>query len=735
MMTLLLCLCAGGAARGAPALAAGAWGEGGFDGREPRLEARLLVHPDDATGPRGLRVGVLFDLDPGWHLYWHNPGDSGLPTRLRWYGSAGRVEAVSWPAPQTFRESEGELVTYGYAGQVLLAGRWLPAPGAGARVLGVQVDALVCNAQCLPVQLSLERALVEDMGSTTTLAAQDELRELFARFERRVPRSAGSRGWQLDVRYSQPALRPHDRFSGVVSVQPCPRELAGGDCSAEASALEGAAFFPYLHDGFEVESAVIRPAREGAQAWSVDVEARVGESGIAADARLRGVLVLGGDEDLAFEIDLPLPAPAQQGRNAGGEPIGAGALATPGLPGALALALLGGLLLNLMPCVFPVLALKGVALAELAGRSRREVVAHVCGYVAGILAALLALAGLVVVLRAGGTAVGWGFQLQEPRFVAALAVVLVVFAANLMGAFEITLGFGRLGELGAHARGATRSFCDGLLAVLLATPCSAPFLGTAVGFAFARSGGEIVAIFVAIGLGLAAPYVLLAGTPGAMAWLPRPGLWMVRLRSVLGFSVLGVVVWLVWILGRSTGVDSAALLLLRLWAVALLAWSLGLLQRSGRWRPAHGLAAGICLVSLALAPVAGVLHERVSPVRAEPYESRAIEESLAAGQRVFVYFTADWCITCKVNERVVLGNERVEQALSAPDVSVFRADWTRRDERIRAALARYGRVGVPTYLVLRPHVAGRAQVLPELLTVGRLLRALEDARPPALARG
>jgi thiol:disulfide interchange protein DsbD len=345
---------------------------------------------------------------------------------------------------------------------------------------------------------------------------------------------------------------------------------------------------------------------------------------------------------------------------------------------------------------------------------------------------MAALAAVVVALRAAGTAVGWGFQFQEPLFVAAVASVLVVFAINLFGVFEIGVDTGRLAGFGAQAAGARRSFFDGLLAVVLATPCSAPFLGTAVGFAFAGRAPVIFAVFLAIGFGLGFPFALVAASPALARWLPRSGSWMPKLRAGLGFALLATVVWLLWIVGRSAGADAITSLLAWLLALGFATWLFAVLR--GGSRVALHAGGSLAVVVLLVAGAGVVSIDRAAPPTqpeasraVRPYAAAAVAEERRAGRPVFVYFTADWCLTCKVNERLVLADAEVRGTLARAGFAVFEADWTRRDEAIRAELARFGRSGVPLYL-LYPAAAGAAPLrLPELLTKTRFLEALRDA--------
>ena len=399
----------------------------------------------------------------------------------------------------------------------------------------------------------------------------------------------------------------------------------------------------------------------------------------------------------------------------------------------LLLALVGGLLLNLMPCVLPVLALKAFALADLAGKGRREVLAHGVGYVAGVLVTMLGLAAVVIGLREAGTAVGWGFQFQEPLFSLAIAALLVVLALNLFGVFEIAAPAG-LAAVGANAAGASRSFFDGLLAVALATPCSAPFLGTAVGFAFASPAPVTLGIFATLGVGLALPLALVALVPGTARFMPRSGAWMGRLRAVLGFALLASAAWLLWIFGRLAGTDALAAALGCLVALAFATWIFGALQAAERSGRGFALAASVVLAAalvlrpLAQADAAESASTERAAANASTYSAAAVSAHLREGRPVFAEFTADWCLTCKANERLVLQSDRVQAELASRHFAVLKADWTHRDEAIRAELARFGKAGVPLYVLWFPAAPEAPRVLPELISVDGLVEALSEER-------
>jgi thiol:disulfide interchange protein DsbD len=677
---LVLCLAA-------PERAYGALGEhaqGALDDGEPRVEARLLVHPD-RTAAGALRAGVLFTPDPGWHLYWKNPGDTGLPTQLAWRG--GEAGPLRWPAPSAF--DEDGLVTYGYEGTVLISSEIRPASGAEA--LGVDVDVLVCRFSCIPAKLSLERPLHAVYGEQ----ASDAVRRLFALHDETLPREPAALGFRVEAALG--AAQGDGRVT--LAVTGCPERAPEAPCAKFAALGLGPAFFPA-----EAGLRVLK-ASTSAAGLTLELEREAG-----APARIAGVLALLGGDGRIHHLDVEV---------SGGAP----SVAAGRMLGMLALAMLGGLLLNLMPCVLPVLALKAFAVAELAGSHRREALAQGVAYAAGILASMLVLAGVVLSLRAAGSEVGWGFQFQSPGFLVFVSALCVVFALNLFGAFEIGFVPSGLASVGAEAVGARRSFFEGLLAVILATPCSAPFLGTAVGFAFASGGVFVVAIFLAIGFGLASPFLLISAFPPAARWLPRSGAWMLELRGYLGFALLATVVWLVWVMGRSAGPDAVAGLLALLLAVALVVRVFARLEQRPALRGAV-LAAGIALVAASPNWIHSESTAATASEQRAAWQPAELARLRAEGRPVLVVFTADWCLTCKVNEQTVLDSDAVQNALVAGGYTVLEADWTRRDEAIRRELARYGKAGVPLYLVYQPGAA-EPQVLPELLSVERVLTALE----------
>jgi len=693
----------------------GSQGEGAYEDGTPRLHARLLVDGPDARGV--WRAGVLFELAPDWYLYWLHPGDTGLPTKLS-LTQDGEPLPVSWPAPESFREDD--LVSYGYADRALLFAE-LAAPREGARI-AARADVLVCHSQCLPASFQLERPLASEPAATRA-----EVHALFEAAAARVPRPAADAGVEVEAQFARVPRSEGEPLEASLRVTRC-GDAADG-CAGAAPAADAVPLFVQEPAPWWVR-ATLRGVEAGA--LRIDLAGQALPGAESEPRELRGVLALRAPDGSARPVEIALPLPQRDAQVV----APATAPATAPAPGGVALALvraiafgfLGGLVLNLMPCVLPVLALKLAALAELSHRSRREVFQHAAAYTAGIQASLLALALCVLALRASGRAVGWGFQLQEPLFVAGVAVLLVTFATNLFGAFELEFAPDRLARVGENTSGRARSFFDGLLAVVLATPCSAPFLGTAVGFAFASSGAVCVAIFASIGMGLALPFAAVSLSPALARALPRGGDWMLELRRGLGFALLLTAAWLLWITGRQSGLDAALGLLVLLLAVAIAGWLFGVVQRArGR------LGAPVLMTAIAAIALVGQGRIDWTPrgdahvaATAAPWSRAAVEAAVASGRPAFVYFTADWCLTCKLNERRVLDTDAARDALSKLGFAVFRADWTLRDATIATELARLGRAGVPVYALYPAGRADSPRLLPDLLSLDGFTTALEE---------
>jgi hypothetical protein len=665
------------------------------------VEATLLSELRQLAPGDSFRVGVRLQLAPGWHVYWRNPGEAGLASEVSWKALGLSFGPLQWPTPSVLHSPDGSITTYGYRDEVVLFAVAHAGPTAGpSRRLSALVEVLVCALECIPASLALERELA--VGTTAVVDA--EAQALLEDAQGRVPVRASQAGVRLGV--SQPlTLRAGAAFSGEVSVTEAdgrPVALAARETFIPER-LRGVV-------GLEVRSQADAPGL-------LMLRGKLVPEAPPGPLVLRGVLRRAGTHAPALDVELSLGS-------VGAGPAAAAASAGAGLGWALLFALLGGLLLNLMPCVFPVLALKAYGFLRTVHGGGGRAGGHALAYTSGILVSMLLLAAAVLALRAAGHAVGWGFQFQEPLFVAGLAALMVAFALNLFGVYRVGGGGGTLVGAVEGAQGAWRSAGEGVLAVVLATPCTAPLLGTAVGFAFAGPAWVVVAAFLLVGLGLALPFCALVLVPGLGARLPRPGAWMERARVLLGFALLATGVWLASVLGGLAGVEGLVRLLAFLLAVGVAAWLVG------SWQDGRRRGRAVAGAALLLAAAGALtLHFEAAPPHASVarWEPAVVAAELQAGHPVFVDFTADWCLTCKFNERTVLSRAAVQQAFASTGTRLLVADWTRPDARIASELAARGRAGVPMYLLFSPHHPEAPEVLPELLTEARLVDALHRA--------
>lgn len=619
-----------------------------------------------AVSPGGETVEAAFVLlpDEGWHAYWLNSGDSGAAPILRWVlpegVSAGRTR---WPFPT--RLKSGPLVNFGWEGEAALVTPLTLAPGVkGPLKIGLEAEWLVCQEECVPASAKLSAVLTAGIP----VKAEPSWTALAARAEPRFPKSGA--GWT-------PSAAAVKR--GVTLRLTVPEGRA---------APAGAEFFPNEGGVFATAAS---PAR--AVGGGLELDLPLAEEAEGVPALLRGVVVFDGAE--AVEVEAPVAGEA-----------------APLLGEALLLAFVGGLLLNLMPCVFPVLSIKVLGFLQRAGGSPGAARAHAAAYAAGVMVFLWALAALLLVLRAQGARLGWGFQLQSPLVVLALCVLFLVMGAALLGAFELGAGLTRLGGAAGRGDGLWGSFASGGLAVIVATPCTAPFMGAALGAAAAMPAFSAFAVFTALGAGLALPYPALAARPGLIAYLPRPGAWMETLKQGLAFPLFATAAWLAAILARRADAPWAGT---AAWAACAAGFSWWLWSRGGRLWRAAALAAA--------AASAALLRPAPPDLRWKPFTPAALEAALASGSGAFVDFTADWCVTCQVNERVAIRHPEGRAALEGSGLALLKADWTERDPAVTAALEALGRAGVPVYAVYRP---GRPpRLLPTVLTPGSLVKGLK----------
>ena len=654
--------------------------------RAQHLTVELLPLEGSIQPGGSALVGLHFTLDKGWHVYWVNAGDSGEPPDIKWNLPPGiTAGAMQFPAPR--RLPLGPLMDFGYEDEVLFpislkADSSLKAPST--EQLSAHVNWLVCREVCIPGKA--------DLALPLQVAAQ------------KGPVDPGRQ-----------AL--FDRFHSLLP-QPLPassRAVFGTSPSGFTLALRGhpatnAQFFPF--DQNQIVNAAPQPVRGGKD--GVEISLKKDENFRTQLAQLNGVLLLG--DGTAYEIHAP----------PGSLPAAADGVGIVKLLRFTALAFLGGVILNLMPCVFPVLFIKGLALVESSRHHATKVRAHGLVYALGILVSFWAVVALLLVLRAGGRQLGWGFQFQSPGFIAVMALLLFFLGLSLAGMFEIGLTVTNTGSSLAARQGYAGSFFTGVLAMVVATPCTAPFMGAAIGFALAQSPVVAFAVFTALALGLAAPYLLLTFNPVWMRYLPRPGAWMEMLKQATAAPIFATVIWLVWLFASSAGVDALTALLAAFLLLAIAGWILG------RW-PARRVASAFAITVIVLA-VATPLYalwkfpaaEATTATQAgwQPYSRAAIEQYRAQGRPVFVDFTARWCLSCQVNERAVLNRGDVRRRLRDSGIVLVRADWTRHDEGIASALNELGRSGVPTYVFYLP--GQPALLLPEVLTPGVVFGALDQ---------
>jgi thiol:disulfide interchange protein DsbD len=664
-----------------------------------QVRAELLAHAPEGIAPgKPLWLGLQIEHQPHWHTYWKNPGDSGLPTTLRWQLPAGVTAGeIAWPTPK--RLPVGPLMNYGYDGRLLLPVPLTVSPAFTGNSLEVKASAqwLVCKDICIPQQG--EFTLSVPAQAATALHAGAFAAALAAQ-----PQPVATAQASAELIDDAKALR--------VTVSGLPTSLQGRelDFFAEAAGV--------------VDHAARFDARWDGGTWQVRVP--ISSQRFESPARMDAVLVqrdaVGGVR-VGFAIAGMWPAIAVPAST--GAETNSAAAALPPTPAlgfglALAFALFGGALLNLMPCVFPILSLKLLGFAGHA-HDGRGLLAGGLAYSAGVVVSFVGLAALLLVLRAGGEQIGWGFQLQSPTFVAALAVLFTLIALNLAGLFEFgTLLPGGLASLRLRHPLADAAL-TGVLAVAVASPCTAPFMGAALGLAFTLPGAQALALFAALGVGMALPYLAASAWPGLARAMPRPGAWMATFKAAMAFPMLATVVWLAWVLGQQTGIDGVAGLLAVLVALAFALWAWGRID-SGRVARAAWSACGALLLGAVLAWALPTWHEAkaASPSPAadqrwQPWSAARVAALNAEGRTVFVDFTAAWCVTCQVNKRTTLGDTAVLADLDARQVALLRADWTRRDAAISAELARLGRNGVPVYAIYKPGQAG-PMLLPELLS-------------------
>jgi len=710
----------------------------------PHVHVQLMTGESGVVAPGQVVAGLYFKLESGWHVYWKNPGDAGQPPKIVWTLPNGvKAGPLQFPAPK--RLPLGPLMDFGYEDEVLfpltLTVDSSFKPGSTVPLVA-KVSWLVCRETCIPGKANLDL----DLPVVGATPAGNAATPIFQRFLAELPKPM-----------------PTSSKVGFVATADGYRLTAiTGQRETKAE------FFPA--DADVIANAAPQNVTPTAKGLTLELKKDPNApSGSAKPTELRGLLELSGGRAYEFAAPAGAPVPvkalpedqtsAAQATSSSTLPAGsaaptstaatqneaAGTGSQPtsqsgsGLIRIIGLAFLGGIILNLMPCVFPVLFLKGLALVNSGNEERHKLRAHGLVYTAGIVLSFWALVGVLLALRAAGARLGWGFQFQSPIFLSLMAGLLFFLGLSLAGQFEIGLSLTSAGGSLAAKQGYTGSFFTGVLAVIVATPCTAPFMGAAIGYALAAPAVVTFAVFTALALGLAAPYLALTLQPAWTRILPRPGAWMEVLRQAISVPIFGTVIWLAWVVAQTYGATMLAALLASFLLLAIAGWFLG------RW-PAKGwsaMLAGLIVLSVVGLSVYSAQSFAQAPRATasaaqsgdwEPWSEAAVAKYQAAGRPVFVDFTASWCLSCQVNERIALNQPEVRKALAAANVAMLKADWTQHDEAIAQALEKLGRSGVPAYALYAPGQPN-PRLLPEALTPGAVLDAVNNLPRVATQNG
>ena len=713
----------------------------------PNSDAVLVSDVAAAEPGKSITVAVRLTLDPGWHTYWINPGDAGKPLKVNWTLPAGvTAGALQFPTPHLMPQPP--LMSYGYENEVfVLTELQVPAnaaPGTSLHIAG-KAEWLACADICLPASGPLSLDIPVRAGMT---AAATAFRADIAATREAIPTPAP--GWVVKSWNSSTGYILAIIANGDAPVTSSPYFFVDSDTVLEHAKPQG-----FARRGDTLVFALPR-AEIGGHAVTALRGVVTGNTAAATPSGYLISTVVGGRISPALRARAVALLADSSARTYGGAGATVAAAEPEGppvpVPGsdmtllvALAFAFVGGLILNLMPCVFPVLSVKVLALLEHGGATdpshgRR----HGLAFGTGVLLSFWILAGGLMLLRAGGERLGWGFQLQSPPVVALLALLMFALGLNLSGVFEIGLSLTRLGAAG---RGSTyrESMLTGGLAVLVAAPCTAPFMGAALGYALVQPAMIGLMVFTSLAVGLALPFAVLASAPRLLRFLPRPGPWLETLKQLFAFPLYATVVWLLWVYGQQVGIDALAVLLLAMIVLAIGAWLWARGVRSDA-RVTRIAAAALMLLAASVAAfsertvVAPTVSATVRDSNAgqdgwEPWSPQRVSELRAQGRPIFIDFTAAWCLSCQVNERVALRTSSVVDAFARGNVALLRADWTSRDDEITQVLASFGRSGVPLYVLYPSDKRGGAAILPAVLTPGIVVDAVTKATSTSVVSG
>lgn len=675
------------------------------------VQVELVSKSRSVQPGQPFKVGLRIIPDEDWHVYWKNPGDAGLPPTLKWTLPEGFTAGdIDYPAPSLI--TSGPLAAYGYHGEVLYPVTITPSdnlsPGDSITI-GLKADWLVCRVECLPGSAELSVSL--PVASERPEHDQSIL-PLFDKTARLQPQPLPN-SWEtqatIDGKTIYLDLRPDRKLPAPVELQ----------------------FF--VDEKAVIEHAAEQPFDEIDGLYRL----RLTRSPYSTEKpeTLSGVLaVTSGGSRNYYNMSVPSGSP----------PVGAAAAVTSepgiGIGFALLFAFVGGLILNLMPCVLPVLSIKVLGLIGQANESRRSAINHGLLFTLGVVTTFWAIVGTMLILQAGGQQLGWGFQLQSPTFVMILAAFMFLFALSLFGLFEINLFSAGAASQNSKHSGGGGAFLSGITATLVATPCTAPFMGAALGFTLTQPAVMSLLIYTVLGLGMASPYLILSAFPNLLRFVPKPGRWMETLKQAMGFLLAATVIWLAWLLSSLAGATALVALLGVLLLVSIAAWVYGRWGTVVSAAPVRWTSRVIAVVLICVSLVAGntgMKSLRTDPdnrstqtpsegIAWEKYSDAYLSDLLARKRSVFIDFTADWCLSCQVNERVAFSSDKVQDRFKELDIVPLVADWTHRSDEIAQALARFGRNSVPLYVLYRAGDESNPILLPEILTPGIVLDALQN---------
>ncbi len=634
------------------------------------VEPRLIADTAQVQAGKPFRIGVALKMAAGWHTYWQYPGDAGLPTKIEWTLPPGfAVSELQWPAPEVDNE-DGGLQVYVYKDEVLLFATVTPPKkwnGTPVKI-GAKASWLVCEKLCVPGQADLE----------LTIPGNGENRAEFDKYQRLVPERSPNLKveWQDTAKaliFHLPGWRDEDLQTAYFPIPPEGVLVGHPTLNIDGTGLTGT--IPLL-------------------------------DGSAPAKSIPGVLQSNGT---------PLEIPAVVSFSSA--PAVSNSTASLTLLPALLFGFLGGLILNLMPCVLPVISLKMFSFVKQAGESRQRIFRLGLAFAGGMFAWFLGIGVVLLILRSTGREISWAQQFQNPWFHIGVSVVIFLFALNLLGVYEITLPGRATTKLDNTGDGYGGAFFQGVFATILGTPCTAPYLGTTLAFALTQPAPALLAVFAAVALGMSAPYLLLCANPGWMRHLPKPGLWMVRLKEFMGFLLLATLLWFIWIVGRQLGIDAIVFLGALLLFCGVGAWIYGafLTPVASAGSRRFGVIALLVVLGSIAITLGWFRPMKETPVARKSFTSE-LDRALASDRIVFVDFTADWCLSCKVNKRVAIDSAAVQQVFREKNVLFLEGDWTNGDPEITRVLKQYGRAGVPLYLIYPADRSRPAVVLPELLT-------------------